>query len=235
MTLSTYEAHSSLKDPEASSFHPTLLHVVRKTWKGRIAAKEPVPNLYHFQQDFMVIDRNLYIINKTSNQDDGRGIEPRNFLFTFGSDMTIPLGNHPDSLNLIILLPKTEKRSSPHDLTLRRMVEYRTSDKSSIQFLMDKYSGKNSANVRKVRIKLDLYPLRSGNCMGTCLSNEIVDSVSKNHGSLDLLDVSPLRTCARGGRKIIMIAEFRLSKDILPQFQLLDTNGARLDEEEAKF
>ena len=86
-----------------------------------------------------------------------------------------------------------------------------------------------------MKIKVDLYSLETNIFLGTCLSTEILDSTSKNHGSLDLLDASPLRGCANGGRKIILIAEFPLAKDVQPQFQLFDVNGNRLEQEEVEF
>ena len=72
MSLSTHEFHVSPADPKLCCFHPTLLHVVRKTWKGRLTAKEPVPNLFYYRQDFDIIGQNVFIINKTSSEDEGR-------------------------------------------------------------------------------------------------------------------------------------------------------------------
>ena len=86
-----------------------------------------------------------------------------------------------------------------------------------------------------MKIKVDLYSLEANIFLGTCLSSEILDSTSKSHGSLDLFDASPLRGCANGGRKIILIAEFPLAKDVQPQFQLFDVNGNRLEQEEVEF
>eukprot|EP00091_Calanus_sinicus_P015812 TRINITY_DN3458_c0_g1_i2.p1 TRINITY_DN3458_c0_g1~~TRINITY_DN3458_c0_g1_i2.p1 ORF type:complete len:342 (-),score=44.36 TRINITY_DN3458_c0_g1_i2:64-1089(-) len=51
---------------------------------------------------------------------------------------------------------------------------------------------------------------------------------------MDLHDATPLRSCADGGRKIVMIAEFGLAKDVKPRFQLYDTDGTRLKDQEEK-
>ena len=75
MSLSTHECHVSPPDPKLCCFHPTLLHVVRKIWNGRLTAKEPVPNLSHYIQDFDIIGQNVFIRNETSSEDEGRHIE----------------------------------------------------------------------------------------------------------------------------------------------------------------
>jgi len=49
---------------------------------------------------------------------------------------------------------------------------------------------------------------------------------------MDLHDVTPLRSCAVGGRKIVMIAEFGLAKDVEPKYQLYDKDDRRLHEQE---
>ena len=39
---------------------------------------------------------------------------------------------------------------------------------------------------------------------------------SKTHGSIDLYDVTPLRNCSEGLRKIVMVTEFALAPDVVP-------------------
>jgi hypothetical protein len=51
---------------------------------------------------------------------------------------------------------------------------------------------------------------------------------------MDLYDVTPLRSCASGGRKVVMIAEFGLARDVIPVFQLYSSQGERLAEEEKR-
>ena len=109
--------------------------------------------------------KNVFIINKTSSEDEGSRIEAlrmdtQDFMFTIEDDMTIHLGHHPNNLNLFVLLPKTDKRSAATDVMLKKMVESRTKDLSIIQFLHDKYSGKNALNIRRMKIKVDLYSLK---------------------------------------------------------------------------
>ena len=49
---------------------------------------------------------------------------------------------------------------------------------------------------------------------------------------MDIHDATPLRSCADGGRKVVMIAEFGLAKDVVPRFQLYDNSDRRLFEQE---
>ena len=46
--------------------------------------------------------------------------------------------------------------------------------------------------------------------------------------------MTPLRSCSFGGRKVVMVAEFGLAKDVIPVFQLYSPQGERLVAEEEK-
>ena len=59
--------------------------------------KEPVPNIRHWQQEFVVIGGRVIIRNKTSEMDDSRypminRIPDQDELFSLGEDMVLPLG-----------------------------------------------------------------------------------------------------------------------------------------------
>ena len=69
--------------------------------------------------------------------------------------------------------------------------------------------------------------INSGNIL-----EPISDTKSKTHGAMDIVDASPLRSCAKGGRKVIMIAAFPLSDSVEPRFELYDAPGNRLLDEE---
>merc|ERR1712130_671093 len=85
---------------------------------------------------------------------------------------------------------------------------------------------------KKVRLKIEVFCLDSGVLLGSSLSCPISDTASKAHGAMDIHDATPLRSCAEGGRKVVMIAEFGLAKDVVPRFQLYDSSDRRLYEEE---
>ena len=38
-------------------------------------------------------------------------------------------------------------------------------------------------------------------------------------------DATPLISCVNGGRKVVMISEFELADDVVPIFQVYDSNG----------
>jgi len=44
--------------------------------------------------------------------------------------------------------------------------------------------------------------------------------------------MQPLSSCAKGGRKVVMLAEFGLAKDVVPRFQLYNSDGERMSSEE---
>jgi len=91
---------------------------------------------------------------------------------------------------------------------------------------------KNTVNLKKVKLKVEIFCLETGVSLGSATSCSISDTASKAHGAMDLHDVTPLRSCAVGGRKIVMIAEFGLAKDVEPRYQLYDKDERRLHEQE---
>jgi hypothetical protein len=86
-----------------------------------------------------------------------------------------------------------------------------------------------------MRLKLDVFSLSSGELLGSMVSGTISDTASKAHGAMDLHDATPLRSCAKGGRKVMMIAEFGIAKDVEPRFQLYDADDKRLKDFEEQF
>merc|ERR1712013_813848 len=125
--------------------------------------------------------------------------------FQIQDDFILPIGKEFGELNMIILIPKTEKRASHDDVCLSKLLKSRIKDPAALKFLTDTYTGKNSLNLKKVKLRVDVFSLESNTF---------------------------LRSCAMGGRKIVMIAEFGLAKDVEPRFQLYDQEGRRLKEEE---
>jgi len=219
--------------------HPTLIHVVRKgRGNRRFNEKEPVPNINHWQQEFEIIDKKVFIRNKTSSLDEQRHasgserILPRDEMFTIKDDMVLNIGKDFGALNMIILIPKTEKRANSNDVSLNKLLQSRTNNIEAINVLSEHYRGKNTVNLKKVKLKVEIFCLDTGESLGSSLSCAISDTASKAHGAMDLHDVTPLRSCAVGGRKIVMIAEFGLAKDVEPKYQLYDKDDRRLHEQE---
>ena len=221
--------------------HPTLIHVVRKG-KGnrRYNEKEPVPNIYHWQQEFHIIDGKVFICNKTSEEDEPRykteeeRIQLRDEMFKLSEGNVLHIGKEAGELNLIILIPKTDKRANQTDVSLNKLLQSRTQNNEVFNLLSETYRGKNSVNLKKIKLKVEVSCLETGVSLGSSLSCAISDTASKAHGAMDLHDATPLRSCANGGRKVVMIAEFGLAKDVEPRFQLYDNDGRRLLEEEDK-
>jgi len=238
--LSTFPdvQHSSTNFPISqaeSEIHPTLLHVVRKgSGNRRFNSKEPVPNIQHWQQQFEVRGRKVFICNKTSENDELRpeAIPDKDEMFELAEDMVLKIGKDAGELNLIILIPKTEKRANGNDVSLNKLLQSRTQNNAVLETLSESYRGKNSVNLKKVKLKLEVFDLDSGALLGTSISKAISDTASKTHGAMDLHDATPLSSCANGGRKVVMLAEFGLAKDVMPRFQLYNDEGVRLTGEE---
>ena len=159
-------------------------------------------------------------------------------MFKIQDDMVLPnnmvlqIGKEYGELNMIILIPKTEKRASEDDVSLNKLLKSRINDPEALKVLTDTYTGRNSLNLKKVNLKVEVYSLESGQLLGNGILGAIFDTASKAHGAMDLHDATPLRSCADGGRKIVMIAEFGLAKDVEPRFQLYDSEGKRLKDQE---
>ena len=240
LLLSTYPdvPHSFDKvplSPAEREIHPTLLHVVRKgQGNRRYNSKEPVPNIHHWQQEFEVRGRKVFICNKTSENDEGRAeaIPERDEMFTLGEDMVLRVGKDAGELNMIILIPKTEKRANGNDVSLNKLLQSRTQNSTVLEALSQNYRGKNSVNLKKVKLKVEVFDLDSGMILGSSISRAISDTASKTHGAMDLHDATPLSSCANGGRKVVMLAEFGLAKDVWPRFQLYNQEGRRMSLEE---
>merc|ERR1712013_326341 len=152
--------------------------------------------------------------------------------FQIQDDFILPIGKEFGELNMIILIPKTEKRASHDDVCLSKLLKSRIKDPAALKFLTDTYTDKNSLNLKKVKLRVDVFSLENNTFLGSSISGPVFDTASKAHGAMDLHDATPLRSCAMGGRKIVMIAEFGLAKDVEPRFQLYDQEGRRLKEEE---
>jgi len=177
-----------------SEIHPTLLHVVRKgNGNRRYNGKEPVPNINHWQQEFQVRGKKVFICNKTSENDELRSeaIPDIDEMFDLTEDMVLKIGKETGELNLIILIPKTEKRANGNDVSLNKLLQSRTQNSAVLDKLSESYRGKNSVNLKKVKLKLEVFDLDSGAMLGSSISKAISDTASKTHGAMDLHDATP--------------------------------------------
>ena len=71
-----------------------------------------------------------------------------------------------------------------------------------------------------------IHPRKADTLVTEAVSEDkIIDIGSKDIGALQLHDVTPLKSCAGGGRKVIIVSEYDLSAQSVPIFQLFNTQG----------
>ena len=156
-------------------------------------------------------------------------IPPVDDMFPIGEDMIVHLGKDSTQLNLIILSPKTEKRASREEVSLSTILASRLDNRREVlEEALAHY--KNSTFQKQVKFKVEVFNVDSGRLLGSAISLPISDTASKAHGAMDMRDATPLVSCSRGGRKVVMVSEFPLARDVHPRFQLYDRNGSRLKE-----
>merc|ERR1712165_242013 len=210
----------------AEDVHPTLLHVVRKSRNRRMNEREPVPNIHHWRQEFLVINNKVTVLNKVSNRDEDRNVPDEDELFELNDERVITFGKDVGDVNMIILIPKTDARAHGKDVTVSDLLRSRIKEKY-MKNIEKHYKGKNSINLKQMRLKVEFYKHHETQPFTSAFSDIILDTASKHLGALDFLDATPLKSCDTGGRKIIMISEFVLAVDVEPRFQLWDRNGTR--------
>ena len=206
--------------------HSSLIHVVRKMDDNRRNRdKETVPTEQHWRQEFQVINKEVYIRNNKSVADEKRGPIPDLDKICPVKENIITLDGHPTSINLALLLLKTEAKARNEELHLDRFLEHQVSDEHVRKSL------RNTKERNKLKIKLEIFDTH-GSPIGVAWSKTINNSASTTCGPLSIHDVTPLKSCSEGGRKVIMISEFTLAKDVKPRFQLYDQQGTHLAEQE---
>ena len=90
---------------------------------------EPVLHKRHWKREFIVENRMVYILNKTSQLDDIRDIkliQEKVELFPRRTDNAISLGKGPGELNLVILMPKSTNRARGEDISVDMLFKNRT-------------------------------------------------------------------------------------------------------------
>jgi len=207
--------------------HPTLLHVVRKTRNRRMNELEPVPNIHHFKQEFLIVNNKVTVVNRVSNLDELRNVPDQDELFQLNDERVLSFGKDVGDLNMIILIPKTDARAHGKDVTLKDLLRSRIHDENTITKMEEHYKGKNSVNLKQMKLKVEFFKLSELAPFSSVVSETISDTASKQLGALDFHDATPLKSCQTGGRKVMMVAEFGLAGDVEPRFQLWDRNGNR--------
>lgn len=221
--------------------HPLILHLVKLGKGKREQDKEPVPNSHHWKLDFIVRNGKVYIQNRTSaldvNFDGSKRNVPMEDLITEVCKGNIVLGGKRGQLNLVILTPKQDARAkdaSEEEATVGKVLEDRVQQKNPKVIADMAKVFKNANYMKKVRLQVQFY-VKNNNTWETIASaispNPIIDIGSKDIGALELYDVSPLKSCSKGGRKIVMVSEYDLAENTMPVFQVWK-NGVRRPEME---
>lgn len=230
MIIQTYPAEDV--EPAIATVHPVLLHIVRIGRGKREQDQEPVPTHYHWRQVFEIWDGQVSVINRTSELDrrpDGsmRSVPARAVITQVTDDNTILLGRKRGQLNLILLQPKQKSRALDGEATVTKVLQDRLNieDEKSVAAYETYFKGKNSRNLKRVRLKVD-FVSESLN-MSVVSKQTIVDSGNKDIGAMDFVDAGPLRSCCKGDRLVVVASEYVLSKDIVPVFQMFTMNSSQ--------
>ena len=104
LRIETYPAENV--HPFVADVHPSLLHVVRIGKGKRYNHLEPVPTKIHWRQEFEIQGNKVFVINRTSELDEGRRQVPAKDVVTEMHNNMITLGSTKEHLNLVILRPK---------------------------------------------------------------------------------------------------------------------------------
>ena len=226
MTLETFPADDV--DPLVASVHPCLLHVVRMGVGKRHNWLEPVPTNTHWRQMFEVVNGKVWIVNTTSsldvNPDGTKRDVPATDVVTELHGNRIILGSSKGHLNLVFLKPKR----SFCDATISKVLANRLgiTDEEEVTKYMNHFTGKKgSNNLIRIRLKVTFFS-SSGEEIGSAVSPQtVVDNGSKRIGCMDMYEAWPRRSCALGGRKVIMVSEYELADDVEPKFEVYDGAG----------
>jgi len=227
MVIQTFPAADA--DPLIANVHPILLHVVRIGRGKREQELEPVPTYFHWKQVFEIKDGNVSIMNRLSELDLEKDGQTRNVplkdVVTRMEHNTITLGRKRGQLNLILLQPKQKSRAQEAEATVTKVLmdRLKTNDENVIGKYERLYKGKNSKNLKRLRIKVDFF---TDTFQYSVISPQtIVDSGNKDIGAMDFVDANPRKSCTLGNRVIIIVSEYNLSRDTTPIFQIFTNNG----------
>ena len=228
MEIQTFPAEDV--DPLVANVHPCLLHVVRIGKGKRDQELEPVPTYYHWKQIFEIENGKVKILNRVSQELDVEkdGFTPRPVPLideiTEVHGNSIVLGRKRGQLNLILLQPKQQARAKPTEATVTKVLADRlqTDNNEKLELHEQFFKKKHAKNLKRIRLKVDFYNENGENCGSSVSPQTIIDTGNKEIGSMDFYDATPHKSCVKGGRKIIMVSEYNLAKDVSPVFQVYD-------------
>ena len=138
---------------------------------------------------------------------------------------TINLGRKRGDLNLILLQPKQKSRAKEQEATVTKVLMNRLgiADTNALTEYEKLFKGKNIKNMKKLRIKVVFF------CesfqFDSISPQHIIDTGNKDIGAMDFIDCLPRKCCDKGLRKIHMVSEYNLSKDVAPIFQVFRPDG----------
>jgi len=221
MELSTHPAKDA--EPLIANIHPILLHLVRIGTNRREQELETVPTYTNWRQVFEIEDNKVFILNQLSELDvekDGspRKVPARAWVTSLDEDRSIHMSKRKGHLNLILLNPKQRCRANANEVTVTKVLKDRlgtTNDEHVLPY-EKMFKGKNVRNLKKLRLKVSF--MAGEYNYGAISSQTIIDTGNKDIGALDFVDAHPLKSCSKGGRKVILLSEYNLSKDIIPVF-----------------
>lgn len=221
------------------NMHPLILHLVKIGKGKREQEKEPVPNSHHWKLEFIIKNGKVYIQNKISGLDvnnDGTSRNvPKEDYITDLDNNEICLGGKRGQLNMVILTPKQDARAKDahsEDATVGRVLHNRATQKNKSKIAEMCKLFKNPNFMKKVNLKVRFYAKKCEKWVEVCSDeskHSIIDIGSKDIGALEIHDVNPLKSCSRGGRKVMMISEYDLAEGTLPVFQLWDGSRRALE------
>merc|ERR1711936_788986 len=123
----------------------------------------------------------------------------------------------------------TESRSAEKEVTINSVMADRLENPLLVEQVLANFNKKSSTNIKRLKLKFEIFSLQSNELITSGFSNSICDSSSKEHGILDFTEINVKSCCGLGGRKVFMISQGLLAQDVEPRFQLFDPEGNRLE------
>merc|ERR1719320_1103906 len=238
MTILSWPAPGDgMKAALEAEVHPSIIHNVRIGRGKREQNKEPVPSACHWRQHYLIQDEgSVSILNQLSSLDEGRHV-PLEDKVCQVQDNTITMGKRPQMLNLIIVQPKMRSRPDAEEVNVTKVISNRLHSKGipsvseTLTKLENCFKGaKSGKNMKQVKLKVEFTDYQTGELIAWNISKETIGDYFNMHiGPLDLADANPLRSCMQGGRKIIIVSEQNLPKDVKPIFQIWSGDIERSD------
>ena len=114
-------------------------------------------------------------------------------------------------------------------MSLESLVCSHVRGRSNQQRLVEKF--RSELEREKLRLRVDIFNDSTGE-QTVGISPVILNTNSRCYGTIDLHFAHPLQSCERGGRIIIIVSEFELSKDFMaqPRFLVFDSEDHELTE-----